>query len=270
MTLIRQNPTQSSGTWGPAESASLKQGLDALGLATTGPRFAQLETYAGLLLKWNRTYNLLGATTAQSLIDSHLLDSLAILPALQRWLPAQKLPQANPMLLDIGSGAGLPGLALAIVMPDLPITLVEPIGKKAAFLRQAIAQCRLPLVTVLDGKVEDLDLAQDLKAARATPPQGPGEARDATPPPRLTPLTPHFICRAFASLERFATLCTPHATDGSLLFAMKASRVGDELAQLTDAVEVLAVEPLRTVERDVHRNLVVLRADLARAVANAQ
>ena len=267
MTLIRQNPTQSSGAWGPGESASLKQGLDALGLATTGPRFAQLETYAGLLLKWNRTYNLLGATTAQSLIDSHLLDSLAALPALQRWLPAQTPPEANPMLLDIGSGAGLPGLALAIVIPDLPITLVEPIGKKAAFLRQAIGQCRLPLVKVLEGKIEDLDLAQDLKTARAAPPQGPGEAGDAAPPP---PLTPHFICRAFASLERFATLCTPHAAEGSLLFAMKASRVGEELAQLTDAVEVLAVEPLRTVERDVQRNLVVLRPDLARALANLQ
>lgn len=244
MTLIRQPSVQSPGAWGPAESKSLRAGLAQIGLNATPAQVAKLQTYARLLLKWNRTYNLLGATTPQAVIDSHLLDSLATMPVLERWLPA-----GNPPLLDIGSGAGLPGIVLAIMLEQMPIALVEPIGKKTAFLRQAVAQCGLPLARVLEGRVEDLDLSQDL-------PQATTKGSRAAP---------HFICRAFTSLERFAALCTPHLAEGSLLFAMKAARVGEELAQLSRSVvsgsiEVLAVEPLRTIEKDVQRNLVVMRA----------
>lgn len=260
MTLIRHSPARKASGWGPTETASLKGGLDAIGLQATPTQIEQLQTYAVLLLKWNRTYNLLGATTAQALIESHLLDSLAVLPALQRWLSDD-----NPILLDIGSGAGLPGMALAIMLKQLPITLVEPIGKKAAFLRQAIALCKLPLARILEGRVEDLSRVEDLVSL--TPSGGGrreaaawGRPENGSQDKRHPSMTPHFICRAFASLDRFNSLCAPHLKTGSLLFAMKASRVGEELAQLRGAIEVLAVEPLRTIEREVQRNLVVMRA----------
>ena len=248
MALISQNSVHTANAWGPSELNSLTNGLDALGLHASAGQLAKLQTYARLLLKWNRTYNLVGATTPQVLIESHLLDSLAALPALDRWLPV-----GNPPLLDIGSGAGLPGIALAILRDHLPLMLVEPIGKKAAFLRQAIAQCGLRQVRVLKSKVEDLDLSQDLS---------PDLKPDGQP-------APHFICRAFTSLERFAALCAPHVGQGSLLFAMKAARVGEELAQMHGSIEVLAVEPLHTTDRDVQRTLVVMRVEAPLATLDA-
>jgi 16S rRNA (guanine527-N7)-methyltransferase len=234
MTLIRQSPAETRTGWGTAESGLLARGLDELGLKASPTQLAQLQTYGELLLKWNRTYNLLGATSSKSLIQSHLLDSLAILPALARWLPGEE-----PALLDIGTGAGLPGIVLAIMLERVPIALVEPVGKKTAFLRQAVAQCALPSVRVVECRIEDLDLSRDLPE---------GFAR------------PHFICRAFTSLARFCDLCRPHLRDGSLLFAMKAARVAEELDQLSSSIDVLAVEALHTIEKDVQRNLVVMRA----------
>ena len=275
MTLLRQSEAQTAAIWGRSESAALARGLSEIGLQPTPIQLEQLNIYARLLLKWNGTYNLLGATTAQALLESHLLDSLAALPALSRWLPHSD----NRVLLDIGSGAGLPGVAIAIMQAHLPVALIEPIGKKTAFLRQAIAQCKLPLVHVLEGRVEDLDLPQDL--LKPDPRHGTSGAHDSpgaceasgTRPSSIprrvrADLTPHFICRAFTSLDRFAKLCTPHVATDSLLFALKATRVGEELGQLGESIEVLTVEPLNTGEKDVQRNLVVMRAKRALAASD--
>jgi 16S rRNA (guanine527-N7)-methyltransferase len=257
MTLVRQSPAPTGLSWGAEEATALRRGVAALGLDATPGQFARLETYAGLLLKWNRTYNLLGATTARDLIDSHLLDSLATLPALSRWLP-KPTATTRPVLFDIGSGAGLPGLALAIMLPGQSIALVEPIGKKNAFLRQAIAHCRLQNVQVVEGRIEDLDPAAMAPGDRQAV---AGAATDAS-------VLPSFICRAFTSLERFAALCRPHARETSLLFAMKAARVAEEVAELT-AGEVLAVEPLPIIAPGVQRNLVVMRPGRLGACAAA-
>jgi 16S rRNA (guanine527-N7)-methyltransferase len=240
MNLIRQAPAATASEWGLPESRQLDQGLQVLELQPSPQQIDRLRVYGSLLMKWNRTYNLLGATSVQAVVEQHLLDTLAILPALTRWLPTQR-----PLLVDVGSGAGLPGLLLAIMQPDVTHALVEPIGKKAAFLRQAVAACRLTNAHVLEQRIEDARL-------------------DAVPvPPGDTdqPVVPHFICRAFTSLERFVALCLPHLRPGppaSILFAMKALKVSDELKQLAGAVTTLAVEELRTVERDVQRYLVVL------------
>ena len=153
MILTKPQPTATSTKWGADEAASLEKGLATLGLIASPLQLSSLHSYAALLLKWNRTYNLLGADDAQTLLDEHLLDSLATLPPLQRWLPAAT-PEERPRLLDIGAGAGLPGIVLAMMLPQLPVTLVEPIGKKAAFMRQAIAHCRLENTDVFEGRID--------------------------------------------------------------------------------------------------------------------
>lgn len=245
MTLISQRASSKPPVWGNSETEKLRHGLLAIGLQTSDDQVLQLEAFARLLLKWNRTYNLLGATSIQALIEDHLLDALAAAPVLRKWLSNQDAITGQ-RLLDIGSGAGLPGVVLAILMPDVQVTLVEPIGKKIAFLRQAIAECRLPTTQAVEAKIENL--VQDPTSA-----YGMLVARNADN-------TPHFICRAFSSLERFAALCAPHAHPESLLFAMKAARVDQELADLTSGREVLAVEPLCTpYAAGRQRNLVVLR-----------
>jgi 16S rRNA (guanine527-N7)-methyltransferase len=241
MTLIRSRPVQTGSSWGSDESASLESGLGELGVSATVRQLKQLRTYGELLLKWNRTYNLLGATDAAALVQDHLLDSLATLPALERWLPP------GSILSDIGSGAGLPGIVLAIMFDHLPIRLIEPNGKKAAFLRQVVAHCSLSRVQVTEARIEELDGIEF----------GPhGHLQEAG----ARPVTPHFICRAFTSLNRFATLSRPHLQDGSMIFSMKAARVADELAELDGWIEVLAVEALRSPGKDVQRNLVVMRS----------
>src|SRR4051812_41319178 len=100
MTLVRSRPSAVPVGWGQQDAALLDRGLDELALQATAAQREQLHTYAQLLLKWNRTYNLLGATSAAALVQDHLLDSLAVLQAIQRWLP---LIEAR--LFDIGSGA---------------------------------------------------------------------------------------------------------------------------------------------------------------------
>ncbi len=238
MMAVRQATASASVAWGSEQTTALEQGLHELGLDPTSDQKATLRRYGELLLKWNRTYNLLGATTAGVLLEEHLLDSLAVLPALTPWLP-----QARSVLVDVGTGAGLPGLVLAIMLPELRIVLVEPVGKKAAFLRQVVANCGLRTVRVLEARIEDIT---------------PGEL---LPEPTMLP---HFICRAFTSLDRFADLCAPRLQEASLLFAMKAAKVQQEVEQLDSSFEVLAVEPLRTIEKDIQRNLVVMRSRKSR------
>ena len=234
MMALRQATAPARAAWGSEQTEALERGLRELGLNPTPGQKATLRGYGELLLKWNRTYNLLGATTAAAMLEEHLLDSLAALPALTAWLPP-----SGSTLIDVGTGAGLPGLVLAIMLPHVPIVLVEPVGKKAAFLRQVVAECRLPTVRVLEARIEDVP------------------AGELLPEPAQLP---HFICRAFASLEQFVELCLPQLHERSLLFAMKAAKVQQEVQQLGSSIEVLAVETLRTVEKEVQRNLVVMRS----------
>jgi 16S rRNA (guanine527-N7)-methyltransferase len=241
MMALHQARAQDRYDWSSEHTAILEQGLAELGLEATRSQQERLRCYGRLLLKWNRTYNLLGATTARAMIKEHLLDSLAVLPALKRWWP-----DGGRTIVDIGTGGGLPGVVLAVMLPDVRVVLVEPVGKKIAFLRQVVAECGLRSTRVVGARIEDVHPA-DLA------PVAPSASQEDTAPSN------HSICRAFASLSRFAELCEPHLDEGSLLFAMKAAKVPEELSQLDHSIEVLAVEPLRTVEKDVQRNLVVMR-----------
>ncbi len=188
----------------------------------------RLATYAALLLRWNRTFNLLGATTTEELLDLHLLDCLAINPVLERWLPSP-----SPHLHDIGSGAGLPGIPLAITHPKWALTLVEPVSKKAAFLRQSVATLGLGNVSVIEDRIE------------ALPPPEAGRER-------------HFISRAFTALERFNRLCSAAGTDHSLIFAMKAAKAPEEIAELPKTAKLMALESLPTARAGHERVIVIL------------
>ena len=256
MTLVRQRPGQARSVWTREDSEYLERGLAELGLSASVEQMTRLRTYAELVLKWNRTYNLLGTTDTVALVQDHLLDSLATIPALTRWLPG------DAVLLDIGSGAGLPGLVLAIMLHPLPILLVEPNGKKTAFLRQVVAQCRLETVQVIESRIEELAPTHSRPTHSTPSPMAPMPSARTTrsAEPRTVTTTPHFICRAFTSLDRFAALCRPQLSSGSLLFAMKAARVAEELAELDESLEVLAVEPLQAVGKDAQRNLVVMQS----------
>ena len=275
--MKRRAPAQRSDTtWADADTQRLQEGLQRLSVTLDETAFAKVVQWARLLKQWNRTFNLLGNSDSAHLIDEHLLDSLAIVPVLERYLP-----RAEEALVDVGTGAGFPGILLAIVQPQRPIYLVEPVGKKVAFLRQSVLTLGLKNATVLAGKIEDMEsllrtdpaFRKGRDGASSTP--QPGAEASATDPtssastspsgkandhPALRSLIrpPHFICRAFTALGRFAALCEPYMSKDSLLFAMKSLRLSEEQQALPDSIMLQAVEPLPTIDLGVQRNLAIL------------
>jgi 16S rRNA (guanine527-N7)-methyltransferase len=145
----------------------LADGVKALGLSLPAGAEERLAAYLALLAKWNRTYNLTAIRDPDEMVTHHLLDSLAVLPVLQKSALAGRHPQQALRLADVGSGAGLPGLVLAIARPDWMITSIEAVDKKAAFQRQAKIELGLANVSIHCGRVEDYKGVFDGVMARA-------------------------------------------------------------------------------------------------------
>ncbi|HZR68733.1 MAG TPA: 16S rRNA (guanine(527)-N(7))-methyltransferase RsmG [Burkholderiales bacterium] len=122
----------------------LDRGLEELGLELDRSARKRLLAFAELLEKWNRVYNLTGIRGADQIVSGHLLDCLAIVPHIA----------STGRALDVGSGAGFPGIPLAIARPRLQVTLLDSNQKKAAFLRQAVGELQLDNATVIEDRVE--------------------------------------------------------------------------------------------------------------------
>lgn len=134
----------------------LGRGIAGLRLELPSDAIARLLDYLDLLIRWNGTYNLTAVRGPEEMVTRHLLDSLAVLPWLQ-----------GATLADLGSGAGLPGIPLAVARPSMQVTLVDSHGKKARFLREAARSLPLPNVRVEQVRVEDLQGEYDLVTTRA-------------------------------------------------------------------------------------------------------
>lgn len=202
------------------ERVRLEQGLQELGIRSAPGTVERLLGYASLLRKWNRSYNLVSAADEPLLVPRHLLDSLAIQPYLK---PGS--------LLDVGSGAGLPGLPLALADPDLECTLLDSSGKKIRFLRHVKRSM------ALDNIQPEQARAQDFQSARAFD---------------------NITSRAFASLAEFAGAVRHLAAPGSRLLAMKGRLPSAELAELPPWLKVDAVEPITVPDLHGERHLVIM------------
>jgi 16S rRNA (guanine527-N7)-methyltransferase len=210
--------------------AALEQGLDALALKLPAEACAKLLDYLALMRKWNRTYNLTAIRDPLGMVTHHLLDSLATVPHLGA-------ADAALRVADIGSGAGLPGIPLAVARPAWHVTLNDRSGKKAAFLRQAQIELALPNVEVHEG-----DVAQ----------WQPHQRFDCV------------ITRAFAVLEDFVTRCRHLLAPGGVLAAMKGARPdAAPPAALPGDVRCTDVRRLRVPLLDAERHLVLCRIDQA-------
>ena len=202
----------------------LRQGLGALGLDLSAATQSKLLDYVALLKKWNGTYNLTAIRDESEMVTQHLLDSLSVLPALQESALAAR------RWADVGSGAGLPGIPLAIARPDLDMTLIEAVEKKSAFQRQAKIELGLGNVTVANGRVEGM----------------PGGLFDAV------------ISRAFAELSDFANLAGHLLAPNGKLYAMKGLASEDETNRLPPAWAVVECAKLSVPGLDAQRHLIVL------------
>jgi len=205
--------------------AGLRSGVQALGLALLDAQIQRLLDYAALIQKWNKVYNLTALRDPADMLTHHLLDSLTAIAPLTRHTQGQPL-----RVLDVGSGGGLPGVVLAICMPELNVTCVDTVAKKAAFVQQVAASLKLSNLRGLHARVESL-----------------------TDPYQV-------ICsRAFASLPDFVTLSRSALAEGGVWMAMKGKHPQDEIDALPQDVKVFHVEPLTVPGLDVERCMVWMR-----------
>jgi len=204
-----------------SHDSQLRRGCDALGLILDDTARARLGDYLALLGKWNRVYNLTAVRDEGRMISRHLLDSLAVAPH----LPGTRL-------LDVGSGAGLPGVPLAVAFPEREFHLLDSSGKKARFLFQVKTALCLDNMKVHQGRVEAFTTGQPFDTV---------------------------VSRAFASLSELLRDCRRLVAPGGHLLAMKGRWPGEELAALdTTGVDASAI-PLRVPGLDEQRHLVDIR-----------
>jgi 16S rRNA (guanine527-N7)-methyltransferase len=207
----------------------LGRGVVALGLDLGEAAQQQLLAYMALIQKWTRVYNLTSVRDPQEMLTHHLLDSLSALAPLLRHTRGQ-----STRLLDVGSGGGLPGVVLAICRPELQVTCVDTVGKKAAFIQQVAASLRLPNLRGLHARVESVQEEYDV------------------------------VCsRAFASLKDFTQWSQNALSAQGVWMAMKGKRPDDEIADLPAEVQVFHVEPLTVPGLDADRCMVWMRHALA-------
>lgn len=202
----------------------LREGLAELGLVLADPQISQLLAYQDLIAKWNQVYNLTAVREPQEMLTHHLLDSLAVVRPLRQHLAGRAT------LLDVGSGAGLPGVVLAIACPDLMVTCVDTVAKKAAFIQQVAVTLGLPHLKGLHARVEALPGPYDIISSRA-----------------------------FSSLPDFVKGSRQALAPQGVWMAMKGKRPQEELAVLPVDVDVFHVEPLTVPDLSAERCIVWMR-----------
>lgn len=204
-------------------AAQLAEGLAQLDLPLPPTTRARLLDYLALLQKWNRTYNLTAVREASRMVSHHLLDCLAVVPHVR-----------VETLLDVGSGAGLPGIPLALALPNVHVTLLEANHKKAAFLQQAKSEMKLDNVAVACERVESWQ---------------PGRSFGMV------------ISRALSDLAEFIALAGRHAAPGGCLAAMKGVYPHEELDRMPPGWRLRAAVPLPVPGLSAQRHLLLLEAD---------
>ncbi|MFN6992672.1 MAG: 16S rRNA (guanine(527)-N(7))-methyltransferase RsmG [Aquincola tertiaricarbonis] len=213
----------------------LQQGLRALGCHPGSEAEAEAVTerllaYLDLISRWNRVYNLTAVRDPQDMLTQHLLDSLSVVQPLAEALAGQTGEAAN-RVLDVGSGAGLPGVVISILRPELTVVCVDAVAKKARFIQQVATELGLRRLHAQHTRIEDLD----------TPPFGV------------------VTSRAFASLMDFVMLTRRQLAPRGLWMAMKGRAPDEELAALPPDVIVTGVQPLQVPGLDAQRCLVWMR-----------
>ncbi len=202
-------------------AAELRNGCEALGLDIDSKDVSKLCSYIEMLEKWNRAYNLTAIRDSGSMITHHLLDSLAVLP----WIRPGRM-------LDVGTGAGLPGIPLAITRPDYPFTLLDSNGKKTRFLLQVLAVLGLKNVSVVQQRVQHVVDTTGFDMV---------------------------LSRAFASLRDMVVATEHLLAEGGCWMAMKGTYPAAELAQLPPGINLQTVEAIAVPQLAAQRHLVILQ-----------
>ena len=208
--------------------AGLDKGLAELGLPLSDAQIQLLLDYLDLIQKWTKVYNLTAVRDPAEMLTHHLLDSLAVITPLRQQLGKQA---SGPIrLLDVGSGAGLPGAVIAICCPDITVHCVDTVAKKAAFIQQVAVSLKLPNLRGIHARVENLTDKYEVVSSRA-----------------------------FASLVDFTSWSVGALAEQGVWMGMKGKHPADEMAALPSSVSVFHVEPLRVPGLDAERCIVWMR-----------
>ncbi len=198
------------------ENDLLKSGITLLDLDNHEYLYTKLLIYIDLLIKWNKTYNLTSLTTKEDIITTHLLDCLSVVKKID-----------GQRILDVGSGAGLPGLMIALARPTTHLCLIDKVAKKTSFMKQAVLELELSNVEVIHGRVEDLRVKNPFDM---------------------------IVSRAFSEVEKFISL-TQHliSKQGAWLIMKSKKIMTEDLKKLDKAFEV---EPIIVPYLEAERYLV--------------
>ena len=208
---------------------TLRDGLRSLGLDLDDRQIAQLLAYLAMIGKWTQVYNLTAVRDPSEMMTHHLLDSLAAVSPLNRQLKQMGL-ESGARVLDVGAGAGLPGVVIAICCPTVAVTCVDAVAKKAAFIKQAALELKLANLAGLHKRVEQVTDPYDV------------------------------VCsRAFASLGDFTSWSAKALAPGGVWMAMKGKHPASEIDALDTVVEVFHVEQLTVPGLDAERCIVWMR-----------
>jgi 16S rRNA (guanine527-N7)-methyltransferase len=204
-----------------ALSAVLGAGIAALHLDVSPAQQSKLMDYLALMFKWNTVYNLTSLRDPMQMVTHHLLDSLAAVPAFA----------TAHNVLDVGSGGGLPGIVLAIVRPDMNVSMIDTVHKKTAFLTQVKAELGLVNVTVYTARVEQLQVSDKFDVITS---------------------------RAFADLSDFVNWSCHLLADGGRYIALKGVAPKDEQERLPAEWKVTGLQPLQVPSLGAERHLVFI------------
>ncbi|EAB8908511.1 16S rRNA (guanine(527)-N(7))-methyltransferase RsmG [Salmonella enterica subsp. enterica serovar Heidelberg] len=193
------------------------------GISLTDHQKTLLVAYVDMLHKWNKAYNLTSVRDPNEMLVRHILDSIVVAPYLQ-----------GQRFIDVGTGPGLPGIPLAIVLPDAHFTLLDSLGKRVRFLRQVQHELKLENITPVQSRVE------------AYPSEPPFDS---------------VISRAFASLNDMVSWCHHLPGEKGRFYALKGQLPGDEIASLPDNFSVESVEKLRVPQLEGERHLVIIKSN---------
>lgn len=199
----------------------LAAGNRALGLNIAAAAQQRMLDFLALIQKWNKAYNLTAVREPQKMLTHHLLDSLAVLPHLR-----------GPRVLDVGTGAGLPGIPLALARPDWQFTLLDSNHKKTTFLRQAVIELQLGNVDVVCARVETWNAPQSFDTV---------------------------VSRAFSDVAEFIALAGRLCAKDGVVIAMKGVYPHEELAQLPQAFRLCGVVPLQVPGLGAERHAALLQ-----------
>jgi len=199
----------------------LKTGLEKLEVSANPEQLNLLKQYLIMLAKWNKIYNLTAIREFDQMVSMHILDSLSILPYLNSY----------KRILDVGSGAGLPGIPLAIFMPNSQLVLLDSNGKKTRFLTQAIIELGLPNVESINKRIENYRLEQKYQC---------------------------IVTRAFATITNTIQQVSGVSDESTQYYFMKSQNIDEEVNELSGAFVIESI-PLEIPGSDVRRTLVHLK-----------